>query len=58
MFDRQIAFDKPLRDDEKVECGMIVSRWFIWDMNYTGEPTLRVIDMQKYILKKSDKRKE
>lgn len=52
FFDRQIAYDKPLRADNKVECGMIISGWFIWDMKYTGLPKIHVIDMQQYILKK------
>ena len=52
FFDRQIAFDKPLREDGKVECGMMITGWFVWDMKYTGKPTINVIDMQKYILKK------
>ena len=55
LFDRQIAYDKPLRTDGKVECGMLVSGWFVWDMNYEGKPEINVIDMQQYILKKGDK---
>lgn len=58
IFDRQIAFDKPLREDEKVECGMIISGWFIWDMNYNGDPAIKVLDMQRYVLKKSDRKGE
>lgn len=55
VFDRMIAFDKPLRADNKVECGMIVSGWFIWDMKYTGLPKIHVIDMQQYIYHKGEK---
>lgn len=51
-FDRQIAFDIPEDENGKVECGMIISGWFIWDMKYEGEPVIRVIDMQKYIKRK------
>lgn len=51
IFDRQIAYDKPFREDAKVECGMIISGWFIWNKNYDGEPKIKVLDMQKYILK-------
>lgn len=47
-FDRQIAFDKP-EVDGKVECGMIVSCWMIWNKYYDGDPKIRVLDMQKYI---------
>ena len=54
IFDRQIAYDKPFREDGKVECGMMISGWFIWNKNYDGEPKIKVIDMQKYILKKGE----
>lgn len=47
-FDRQIAFDKP-EIDGKVECGMMISGWFIWNKNYNGYPKIKVLDMQKYI---------
>lgn len=52
IFDRMIAFDKPLRADNKVECGMLVSCWMIWDKNYKGKPEINVLDMQNYIYKK------
>jgi len=48
-FDRQIAFDKPETPDGKVECGMIVSCWMIWNKKYDGFPKVKVLDMQKYI---------
>ena len=51
IFDRMIAFDKPETEDGKVECGMIVSCWFIWDKHYNGLPQIKVLDMQKYIKK-------
>ena len=50
-FDRMIAFDKP-EFDGKVECGMMVSGWFIWDRYYEGESKIKVLDMQKYIRSK------
>lgn len=48
-FDRMIAFDKPEDNNGKVECGMMVSAWFIWNSNYKGLPKIQVLDMQKYI---------
>ena len=48
-FDRQIAFDKPETPYGKVECGMIVSCWMIWNKKYDGFPKIKVLDMQKYI---------
>ena len=50
-FDRMIAFDKP-EVDGKVECGMMVSGWFIWNRYHEGAPTIKVLDMQKYIRSK------
>ena len=47
-FDRQIAFDIPEDENGKVECGMIVSCWMIWNKNYNDEPKIKVLDMQKY----------
>lgn len=52
-FDRQIAFDKPEDEDGKVQCGMMVSCWFIWNKDYNGSPKIKVLDMQKYIRRKS-----
>ncbi len=48
-FDRQIAFDKAETPDGKVECGMMVSGWFICNKNYKGFPKIKILDMQKYI---------
>lgn len=48
IFDRMIAFDKP-EINGKVECGMIVSNWFIWDWEYERNPMIKIIDVQKYI---------
>lgn len=53
IFDRQIAYDKPFRDDGKVECGMLVTGWFIWNKDYEGLPKISMLDIQKYILNKS-----
>lgn len=51
-FDRMISFESPERDDGKVECGMMVTGWFIWNKSYEGFPKVKVIDVQDYILKK------
>lgn len=47
-FDRQIAFDKAEHEDGKVEMGMLVSCWFIWNNAYEGYPKIAPLDMQKY----------
>lgn len=51
IFDRMIAFDKP-EVDSKVECGMLVSCWFIWDWEYDRPAWIKILDMQKYIRSK------
>lgn len=51
-FDRQIAFDKPEDENGKVECGMMITGWFIWNKNYDGYPKIKVLNMQKYIRSK------
>ena len=51
-FDRMIAFDKP-EINGKVECGMLVSCWMIWDCKYNEEPKIKVLDMNKYIKRKN-----
>lgn len=38
--------------DGKVECGMMITGWFIWNKNYNGFPKIKVLDMQKYIMRK------
>lgn len=54
VFDRQLAYDRPFREDGKVECGMLISCWFIWDKNYSELPMLKIIDVQKYVVSKKD----
>lgn len=48
-FDRQIAYDIPEDEDGKVQCGMMITGWFIWNIYYDGYPKIDVIDVQKYI---------
>ena len=53
VFDRQIAYDQPAREDEKAPAGMLVSGWFIWTKGYKEYPKLHIIDIQDCIAKKS-----
>lgn len=57
-FDRQIAFDKPEHEDGKVEMGMMITGWFIWNNSYEGYPKIKVLDMQKYAYHKDKKKSE
>jgi len=51
-FDRMIAYDIPEDEKGRVECGMMVTGWFVWNKNYNGLPQIKVLDMQKYIKRK------
>lgn len=57
-FDRKIAYDRPFREDGKFECGMLNTGWFVFDNTYNGEPMIHILDVQKYVLKKSTKKAE
>lgn len=52
MKGKNYANRKPETEDGKVECGMMVTGWFVWNRNYEGLPKINVLDMQKYILRK------
>lgn len=54
-FDRKVAYDKPFREDGKVDVGMLNSCWLVWNKNYNGYPKIKVLDVDKYVLRKSEK---
>lgn len=54
-FDRKVAYDKPFREDGKVEVGMLNSCWLVWNKHYNGYPKIKVLDVDKYVLRKSEK---
>lgn len=51
IFNRQVAYDKAFREDGKIQCGCLVTGWFVFNMKYQGEPVVRFIDVDKYVLK-------
>lgn len=53
-FDRKVAYDKPLREDGKVEVGMLNSCWFVWNKYYHGYPKIKVLDIDEYVLRKKE----
>lgn len=55
IFDRQVAYDRPLRDDGKFECGCLVTCWLVWTKGYVGSPRLHIIDVQQYAYHKPRK---
>lgn len=52
VFNRQVAYDKPFREDGKIQCGCLVTGWFVFNMNYEDEPIIRFIDVDKYVERK------
>jgi hypothetical protein len=55
VFTRYPLFGEPLRQDGKYSTGMIVFGWFCWEKGYVGEPAIRWINNQEFILSKKDK---
>ena len=39
---------------EHLKCGALVTGWFVLDKEYNDDPTIKILDMQKYILNKND----
>ena len=37
-----------------VKCGALVTGWFVFDKEYNDDPTIKILDMQQYILNKND----
>ncbi len=52
VFDRQIVFSDNV---ENPKAGCLVCGWFIWTKNYTDDPKLHFIDIDKYIFRKGNK---
>lgn len=50
VFTRMADLRCQLRPDGKYKTAGIVYAWFIWEKGYRGEPRIRHIDNQKYVL--------
>lgn len=55
VFTRYPMLGEPLREDGCYNCGMIVYAWYCWDKSYRGEPTIRWINNQQFVLSKKEK---
>ena len=55
VFSRMPDLKQPLRADGKYKTAMIVYAWLIWKIGYKGQPSIKWIDNQKYVLNKDDK---
>ena len=54
IFTRYPMLGDPLRCDGKYRTGMIVYAWYVWDRDHTGEPIVRWIDNNDFVLRKGD----
>jgi len=54
VFTRYPLLGEPLRNDGKYNTGMMVYGWFVWNKNHVGEPVIRWIDNNDYILKRGE----
>ena len=54
IFTRMSDLRAPIRADGKYPTAGIVYAWLEWEKGYRGDPKIKWIDNQKYVLKKSD----
>lgn len=47
-FNRYIDYRTPERDDGMFNVGAMATAWFLWDVDYTGQPQIHFVDVQKY----------
>lgn len=54
VFNRYPMLGEELRDDWKIHTGMQTYCWMVWDKHYTGEPVIRWLDIDGYIIRRKD----
>lgn len=54
VFTRYPMLGDSLRQDGKYRTGMLVYAWFVWQRSHQGEPVIRWLDNQPYILSARD----
>jgi hypothetical protein len=54
VFSRMPDLNAEIREDGKYPTAMIVYSWIIWEIGYIGDPVLKWISNQDYVLKKGD----
>lgn len=55
-FTRYPMLGEALREDGKYPTGMMTYSWYIFDKSYIGEPKIRWISNQQYVLSKKDRK--
>ena len=54
VFTRYPLLGEPLREDGKHNTGMMVYAWFVWERKHKGEPIIKWLDNNEYILTSSN----
>jgi len=54
VFTRYPMLSGTVRPDGKYPTGMVVYAWYVWDKSWCGEPLIRWINNQQYIVSKKD----
>ena len=49
IFNRQVAYNEELNSDGLINCGCLITGWFVFNKNYEGEPIIRFIDIDNYV---------
>lgn len=47
-FSRYVDYQTPYRTDGLFHVGCQLTTWFLWDMDYIGNPEIEILDVQKY----------
>ena len=55
VFCRYPMLGDQLRQDGKYRTGMMVYAWFVWERHHEGEPVIRWIDNQPFVICKGDR---
>lgn len=54
VFTRYPMLGTPIREDGKYPTGMQVYAWYVWNSSYTGDPKIKWIDNNQYVIGKND----
>jgi hypothetical protein len=47
-FNRYVDYQTPYRNDGLFHVGAMATCWMLWDMSYNDNPTIHIVDVQKY----------
>lgn len=55
VFNRQVDYRSPVREDGKFQCGNLITGWAIWDRSWKENYwTQRVLDVQPYVVQRGE----